>query len=112
MPTGPKGEKRPADVFGKIATGEIDEAVTDDGKNAADRGAGAHGWESAGQEYDGQAAQGNCQKKPPRSDRLNNLSRERLVRGRPATRDADARVRVAADARYRRFERVISIVQD
>src|SRR4029077_9808995 len=100
-------------VFGKFATGEIDEAVTaDDGQERRCRGAGAHGWESAGQEYDGQAAQGNCQKKPPRSDRLNNLSRELLVRGRPATRDADARVRVAADAGYRRFERVISIVQD
>jgi len=41
MPQGPKGEKRPADVnaravmIGKIATGEIEDAVTDDGKNAA-----------------------------------------------------------------------------
>jgi hypothetical protein len=41
MPTGPKGQKRPADVIGaavmigKIATGEIDDAVTEDGKNAA-----------------------------------------------------------------------------
>jgi hypothetical protein len=42
MPSGPKGEKRPADVIGaavmigRIATGEIDEtATTDDGKNAA-----------------------------------------------------------------------------
>jgi hypothetical protein len=41
MPRGPKGEKRPADVIGaavmigKIATGEIDDAPTDDGKNAA-----------------------------------------------------------------------------
>ena len=41
MPRGPKGEKRPADVIGaavmigKIATGEIDDHTTDDGKNAA-----------------------------------------------------------------------------
>ena len=41
MPTGPKGEKRPADVIGnaihvmRIATGEIEETTTDDGKNAA-----------------------------------------------------------------------------
>ena len=41
MPRGPKGEKRPGDVFGaavmvgKIATGEIDDLTTDDGKNAA-----------------------------------------------------------------------------
>ncbi len=41
MPRGPKGEKRPADVIGaavvigKIATGEIDDLTTDEGKNAA-----------------------------------------------------------------------------
>ena len=41
MPRGPKGEKRPADVnaravmIAKIATGEIENATTDDGKNAA-----------------------------------------------------------------------------
>ncbi len=41
MPRGPKGEKRPADAVGaavmvaKIATGEVDEATTDDGKNKA-----------------------------------------------------------------------------
>jgi hypothetical protein len=41
MPIGPKGEKRPADVIGnaihvmRIATGEIEETLTDDGKNAA-----------------------------------------------------------------------------
>lgn len=41
MPRGPKGEKRPADVIGaavmvgKIATGEIDDLTTGDGKNAA-----------------------------------------------------------------------------
>jgi len=41
MPRGPKGEKRPADVIGaaviagKIATGEIEDLTTEDGKNAA-----------------------------------------------------------------------------
>ena len=41
MPTGPKGQKRPADVIGnavrvmKTATGEIDDTAPNDGKNAA-----------------------------------------------------------------------------
>ncbi len=41
MPKGPKGEKPPADVIGaavtvaKIATGEIEEDIDDDGKNKA-----------------------------------------------------------------------------
>lgn len=41
MAKGPKGEKRPADVIGaaimvaRIATGEIEEKTTEDGKNAA-----------------------------------------------------------------------------
>ena len=41
MPRGPKGEKRPADVnaravmIAKIATGEIEDITTEDGKNAA-----------------------------------------------------------------------------
>ena len=41
MPRGPKGERRPADVnqravmIAKIATGEIEDMITDDGKNAA-----------------------------------------------------------------------------
>ena len=41
MPRGPKGEKRPADAIGnatmiaKIATGEIEDLNTEDGKNAA-----------------------------------------------------------------------------
>ena len=41
MPRGPKGERRPADVnaravlIAKIATGELEDVVTDDGKNAA-----------------------------------------------------------------------------
>jgi len=41
MPQGPKGEKRPADVnkravmIAKIATGEIEDVTTDEGKNAA-----------------------------------------------------------------------------
>ena len=41
MPKGPKGQKRPADVISnavrvmQIATGEIDETLTDDGKSKA-----------------------------------------------------------------------------
>lgn len=41
MPKGPKGQKRPADVISnavhvmRIATGEIDEALNEDGKNKA-----------------------------------------------------------------------------
>jgi hypothetical protein len=41
MPRGPEGEKRPADATGnavmiaKIATGEIEDIATEDGKNAA-----------------------------------------------------------------------------
>jgi hypothetical protein len=41
MPRGPKGEKRPADaignaiMIGRIATGEVEDLTTDDGKNAA-----------------------------------------------------------------------------
>ena len=41
MPKGPKGEKRPADVVGaavkvmKIATGEIEEDIDEDGKDRA-----------------------------------------------------------------------------
>lgn len=41
MPRGPKGERRPADtnaaavLIGRIATGEVDDVTTDDGKNAA-----------------------------------------------------------------------------
>jgi hypothetical protein len=41
MPKGPQGQKRPADVnaravmIARIATGEIEDVTTDDGKNAA-----------------------------------------------------------------------------
>lgn len=41
MPRGPKGEKRPADanqravMVARIATGEIEDVTTEDGKNAA-----------------------------------------------------------------------------
>jgi hypothetical protein len=41
MPRGPKGERRPADaigsaiMIGRIATGEIEDITTEDGKNAA-----------------------------------------------------------------------------
>ena len=49
MPKGPKGENRPADVIGnavkvmRIATGEEDEALTDDGKDKAAMSLGRRG---------------------------------------------------------------------
>ena len=49
MPKGPKGEKRPADAVGaavmvaKIATGEIEDELTDDGKNKAAQALGRLG---------------------------------------------------------------------
>jgi hypothetical protein len=49
MPTGPKGEKRPADVnaravlIAKIATGEIDDVPEDDGKDPAAKALGKKG---------------------------------------------------------------------
>lgn len=49
MPRGPKGEKRHADVIGnavhvmKIATGEIEEAAADDGKDKAAQALGKKG---------------------------------------------------------------------
>jgi hypothetical protein len=49
MPTGPKGEKRPADVnaravmIARIATGEVDDVPVDDGKDLAAKGLGRKG---------------------------------------------------------------------
>ncbi len=49
MPRGPKGQKRPGDVIGtaimvaKIATGEIEEGVEDDGKDKAAQSLGRKG---------------------------------------------------------------------
>lgn len=49
MPTGPKGQKRPADVIGnaikvaQIATGEAQEDLPDDGKDPAAQALGAKG---------------------------------------------------------------------
>ncbi len=49
MPTGPKGEKRPADVIGnavkvmRIATGEIEDTVPDDGNDPAAKALGKKG---------------------------------------------------------------------
>lgn len=49
MPRGPKGEKRPADVIGnavhvmRIATGEVDDATPDDGKDKAAQALGKKG---------------------------------------------------------------------
>src|SRR5579863_7858192 len=52
LPTGPKGQKRPADVIGnairvaKIATGEETETVIDDGKDKAAQALGKKGGEA------------------------------------------------------------------
>jgi len=49
MPTGPKGQKRPADVVGnavrvmQIATGEVEETIVDDGKDPAAKALGSKG---------------------------------------------------------------------
>jgi hypothetical protein len=49
MPRGPKGERRPADVnaravlIAKIATGEVDDAPEDDGKDPAAKALGRKG---------------------------------------------------------------------
>lgn len=49
MPKGPKGQKRPADVVAdaimvaKIATGEIDDTIEDDGKDKAAQSLGRRG---------------------------------------------------------------------
>ena len=49
MPKGPQGQKRPADVVGnavhvmRIATGEIDDAAPDDGKDPAAKALGKKG---------------------------------------------------------------------
>jgi hypothetical protein len=49
MPTGPKGQKRPADVISnavkvmRIATGEEEDTIIDDGKDPAAKALGAKG---------------------------------------------------------------------
>ena len=49
MPKGPQGQKRPADVIGnavkvmRIATGEEEEEIEDDGKDPAAKALGAKG---------------------------------------------------------------------
>ena len=49
MPKGPKGQKRPADVIGtavkvmRIATGEEEDTVVDDGKDPAAKSLGSRG---------------------------------------------------------------------
>jgi hypothetical protein len=64
MPTGSKGQKRPADVIGnavrvmRIATGEEDDTVIDDGKDPAAKALG----KEARREHDARAARRDCQK--------------------------------------------------
>ena len=68
MPTGPKGQKRPADVIvnairvAKIATGEIEEeALADDGKDKAAQALGKKGGAARAEVYDARAPGGNCE---------------------------------------------------
>ncbi len=67
MPTGPKGEKRPADVnaravmIAKIATGELEDAIPDDGKNKAAQELGRAGGKKRAEENDARAARRDCQ---------------------------------------------------
>ena len=55
MPKGPKGEKRKADVIGnavhimRIATGEVEDATPDDGKDKAAQAMGRKGCKKMGQ---------------------------------------------------------------
>ena len=62
MPRGPKGEKRPADAIGnavmiaRIATGEIEDITTEDGKNAAAVALGRMGGKAPCRWYDCQEA--------------------------------------------------------
>lgn len=55
MPKGPKGQKRPADVIGnaikvaRIATGEEEEDMPNDGKDPAAKSLGQRGGEAGGE---------------------------------------------------------------
>ena len=78
MPTGPKGQKRPADVIGnavrvmRIATGDETDDVIDDGKDPAAKALGAKGGKKRAEnmtperraEIARNAAESRWQKKP------------------------------------------------
>ena len=80
MPTGPKGQKRPADVVGnaikiaQIATGEVEDEVADDGKDPAAKALGAKG---------GKARARNLTAKQ-RSDIAKAAAKSRWEKARPA----------------------------
>ena len=68
MPTGPKGQKRPADVIGnavkvmRIATGEEQEDFpADDGKDKGGAELRPAGREGSGQDLEQAASNGDCQ---------------------------------------------------
>jgi hypothetical protein len=73
MPKGPKGEKRPADVIGnavkvmRIATGEEDEVLNEDGKDKAAVSLGRRGGkaraENMSQERRSEIAKGAAKKR-------------------------------------------------
>ena len=66
MPTGPKGQKRPADVIGnavrvmRIATGEEADDVIDDGKDPAAKALGAKGGKKRAENMTPEAARRDC----------------------------------------------------
>jgi hypothetical protein len=72
MPRGPKSEKRPADAIGnaimiaKIATGEIEDITTEDGKNAAAVALGRMGGKARARDYRPRSGQ-RLRKRQPRA---------------------------------------------
>jgi hypothetical protein len=66
MPKGPNGEKRPADAVGlavlivKIATGEVDDASEDDGKDPAAKAIDKKGWRGPRCQHDARSAGRDC----------------------------------------------------
>jgi hypothetical protein len=66
MPTGPKGQKRPADVIGnavkvmRIATGQEEDTVIDDGKDPAAKALGGKGGRKRAPEHDARGSRRDC----------------------------------------------------
>ena len=67
MPKGPKGQKRPADVIGnavkvmRIATGEEEDIVADDGKDPAARSLGSRGGKARAKNLTKSSALRHCE---------------------------------------------------
>jgi hypothetical protein len=67
MPRGPKGEKRPADGIGKIATGEVEDIPPMKVRTPPPWHWGAYGWQGAGRRHERQAAQKRLRRRPPQN---------------------------------------------